>query len=63
MGIEGKATLRFQIKPNGKVDSVEVVESSGSEILDEASRETVQRAAPLPFKEGWLKVVIVFKIL
>jgi TonB family protein len=63
MGIEGKATIRFKLKPNGKVDSVQVVETSGSDILDAASLETVQRAVPLPFKEGWLKVVIVFKIL
>jgi protein TonB len=63
MHIEGKATVRFKIKPDGKVDSVEVVESSGSDILDQASLETVQRAVPLPFKEGWLKVGIVFKIL
>jgi len=63
MGIEGKATVRFKLKPNGKVDSVEVVGSSGSDILDQASLETVQRAAPLPYKEGWLRVAIVFKIL
>jgi TonB family protein len=63
MHIEGRATVRFKIKPDGKVDSVEVVESSGSDILDQASLETVQRAVPLPFKEGWLKVGIVFKIL
>jgi len=42
---------------------VELLESSGSEILDQASLETVQRAVPFPYKEGWLKVVIVFKIL
>jgi len=63
MHIEGKATVRFKIKPDGKVDSVEIVESSGSDILDQASLETVQRAVPLPYKEGWLKVGIVFKIL
>ncbi len=63
MGIEGQSTVRFTLKPNGKVDSLEVVESSGSDILDQASLETVQRAAPLPYIEGWLKVVIVFKIL
>jgi protein TonB len=33
MHIEGRATVRFKIKPDGKVDSVEVVESSGSDIL------------------------------
>ncbi len=63
MGTEGQATVRFKIKPDGKVEGVELMESSGSEILDQASLETVQRAAPLPYKEGWLKVVIAFKIL
>ena len=63
MGTEGQATVRFRIKPNGKVEGVELMESSGSELLDQASLETVQRAAPLPYKEGWLKVVIIFKIL
>ena len=63
MGIEGKTAVRFKLKPNGKVESVEVMESSGADILDQASLETVRRAVPLPYKEGWLKVVIVFKIL
>ena len=63
MGTEGQATVRFRIKTDGKVEGVELLESSGSEILDQASLETVQRAAPFPYKEGWLKVVIVFKIL
>jgi TonB family protein len=63
MHIEGKATVRFKITPDGKVDAVELVESSGSDILDQASLETVNQAIPLPYKEGWLKVGIVFKIL
>jgi len=63
MGIEGTAVVRFKLKPEGKVEAVEIVESSGSEILDKASLETVLDAAPLPYKEGWLKVGIVFKIL
>jgi hypothetical protein len=33
----------------------ELLETSGSEILDQASLETVQRAAPA-LQEGWLKV-------
>lgn len=63
MGIEGKALVRFKMRPNGSVETVELLESSGSEILDRASLETVRDAAPLPYKEGWLKVGIVFKIL
>jgi len=63
MGIEGIAVVRFKLKPAGQVETVEIIESSGSEILDKASLETVLDAAPLPYKEGWLKVGIVFKIL
>ncbi len=63
MGIEGKATVRFQIHPNGSIGAVEILESSGFEILDQASLQTVRDAAPLPYKEGWLKVGIVFKIM
>jgi TonB family protein len=63
MGIEGRATVRFKLTPNGKVEAVELLETSGSEVLDQASLETVHRAAPLPYKDGWLRVVIVFRIL
>jgi TonB family protein len=63
MGIEGTAVVRFKLRPEGQVKAVEIIESSGSQILDKASLETVRDAAPLPCKEGWLKVGIVFKIL
>ena len=63
MGIEGKAIVRFKLKPQGQVEAIEIVESSGSEILDRASLQTVRDAVPLPYKAGWLKVGIVFKIL
>ncbi len=62
MGIEGKTVIRFKLKPGGQVEAAEILETSGSELLDKASLETVRGAAPLPFKEGWLKVGIVFKI-
>ena len=63
MGIQGTATVRFKLKPNGQLEKIELMESSGSKILDDASLETVREAAPLPYREGWLKVGIVFKIL
>jgi TonB family protein len=62
LGVEGTAVVRFRLKPEGGVEAVEIVDSSGSEILDKASLETVHAAAPFPYKEGWLKVGIVFKI-
>ena len=63
MGIEGKTVVRFKLKPGGQLEAAEIAESSGSDILDHASLQTVREAAPLPYKEGWLKVGIVFKIL
>jgi protein TonB len=62
LGVEGTAVVRFRLKPEGGVEAVGIVDSSGSELLDKASLETVQAAAPFPYKEGWLKVGIVFKI-
>ena len=62
MGVEGTAVVRFKLDSGGRVETVEIVDSSGSEILDKASLETVHAAAPFPYKEGWLKVGIVFKI-
>jgi len=62
MGIEGVAVVRFKMKSEGQVQAVELVDSSGSEILDKASLETVRAAAPFPYKKGWLRVEIVFKI-
>jgi protein TonB len=63
MGIEGKTVIRFKVRPNGSIETAEILESSGFEILDQASLETVRRAAPLPYREGWLKVGITFKML
>jgi protein TonB len=63
MGIEGTAVVRFKLRSEGQVEAVEIMESSGSEILDKASIETVRDAAPLPYKDGWLKVGIAFKII
>ena len=62
MGIEGTTVVRFKLKPNGHIESVAIAESSGSEILDKASLDTIRDAAPLPYKDGWLRVGIVFKI-
>jgi len=62
LGIEGKTVIRFKLKSGGQVEAAEIVETSGSDLLDKASLETVRGAAPLPYKEGWLKVGIVFKI-
>ncbi len=59
-GIEGVVHLRFRVRPEGEVDRVEIVRSSGYEILDTASVRTVYRAAPMPYVRGWIEVPIAY---
>jgi TonB family protein len=55
-GIEGSVLVRFKVLPSGNVETVNIVRSSGVEILDEASVRTVYRAAPMPYVSGWVEV-------
>jgi TonB family protein len=55
-GMEGVVRLRFMLNPSGGVDAVEVVKSSGYEILDTASISAVYRAAPMPYVNGWVEM-------
>ena len=57
-GIEGEVRLRFKLNSAGSVEAVEVVKSSGYEILDSASIRAVYRAAPMPSVHGWIEVPI-----
>ncbi len=59
-GIEGVVRLRFRVKPRGDVDRVEIVESSGSDILDTASVRTLYQAGPMPYVNGWVEVPIAY---
>ena len=59
-GIEGIVRLRFRVRPQGDVDRVEIVKSSGSEVLDSASVRTVYRAGPMPYVSGWVEVPIAY---
>jgi protein TonB len=45
---EGKVVLKFVVTADGTVENLEVVESSGYAVLDEAAMETIRRASPLP---------------
>jgi len=55
-GIEGTVLVRFKVLPSGAVDSVAVVKSSGSDVLDSATVKTIFRAAPMPYVSGWVEV-------
>ena len=55
-GIEGTVLVRFRVLPNGEIEKVDIIQSSGSDILDTASVRTVYRAAPMPYVNGWVEV-------
>jgi protein TonB len=45
-GIQGELTLDFVIARSGKVNSIELVRSSGSKILDDEAIRSIRKAAP-----------------
>lgn len=59
-GVEGVVRLRFMLKPSGAIEKIEVLESSGSDLLDTASVRAVSRAAPMPYVNGWVEVPIAY---
>ena len=58
--IQGTVRLRFKVGQTGAVEKVEVLKSSGFEILDDASIKSVYRAKPLPYVQGWIEVPIAY---
>jgi protein TonB len=59
-GIEGVVRLRFRLKPQGEVERVEIIKSSGYDILDGASVRTLYRAGPMPYVRGWVEVPMAY---
>jgi protein TonB len=47
-GMAGRTLVRFMICDDGRVQQLEVVESSGYPLLDRNALKTVRRAAPFP---------------
>ncbi len=59
-GIQGVVRLRFILNQSGAVDKIEILQSSGSEVLDDASIQAVYRAAPMPYVHGWVEIPIAY---
>jgi len=55
-GVEGVVLVRFKVLPTGEIEKVDIIKSSGSDILDTATVRTVYRAAPMPYVHGWVEV-------
>lgn len=61
-GIQGTVELRFRIASDGSVEAVEILRSSGSPVLDDASQQTIRRAAPYPVVGGWLRLPLSYRL-
>ncbi|HSL91446.1 MAG TPA: energy transducer TonB [Candidatus Limnocylindrales bacterium] len=61
-GQEGEVLLRIRIGEGGVPQEIRVARSSGARTLDEAARNGVVRAAPLPSLPGWFEVPIMFSL-
>lgn len=46
--IEGRVGIKMTILKDGQLESVEIIESSGYEILDKSALESIQNSAPFP---------------
>jgi protein TonB len=55
--------MTVSLKPDGRIDSIEINQSSGFKILDEAARKIVELGAPYaPFPEDIRKEVDILSI-
>ena len=61
-GLEGTVEVRFRITPSGRVDTVEIVQSSGHAVLDESALQTVYHAVPYPVIAGWIRVPLSYRL-
>lgn len=58
---QGKVVLKFVVTADGTVENLQVVQSSGHAVLDEAAMETIRRASPLPLKHELGKPRVTFQ--
>jgi len=59
-GQEGEVLLRIRVGEGGIPGEVRIARSSGTRALDDAARNGVVRAAPLPSLPGWFEVPVRF---
>ena len=68
-GYEGHVEIKFKILADGQVEHLEIVNSSGYDILDNEAARAIREATPYsPILEVlaktylWIKVPLVFKL-
>jgi TonB family protein len=60
--MEGTVHVGFRITPQGRPEEVRIMKSSGFAVLDRATVDIVERAAPFPYIDASLEVPVVFRL-
>jgi len=60
-GIKGTVIVRFRVGEGGMPQDISIFQSAG-DILDEAVRRAVERAAPFSTGAGWVRVPVEFAL-
>lgn len=65
---EGRTTLKFKLKTNGKIEGLKIIKSSGTLALDQAAFDAVNDATPFPQVDKFIhkaqeyQIDVVFKL-
>ncbi|MGC2062002.1 MAG: energy transducer TonB [Thermodesulfovibrionales bacterium] len=60
--IEGTVFAEFQLNNSGMPENMRIVRTSNYAILDEAAKETIQKAAPYPAQNRRVEIPITFRL-
>lgn len=58
----GQVKVKFKIKESGQLDFLEILETSGHKILDEAAIRTVKGAAPFPYYPNVIALALEYRL-
>lgn len=61
-GLEGTVVTGFRINSKGLPEGITITKSSGYSLLDNAAKETIIKAAPLPSMTGNIEIPITFRL-
>lgn len=61
-GFEGTVYVSFSIGPEGEPSEIEVLKSSGYNMLDEATMKVIKKAAPYPYIDDRVEVPVTYRL-
>ncbi|MDO8282514.1 MAG: energy transducer TonB [Thermodesulfovibrionia bacterium] len=61
-GIEGTVHVSFRIGASGEPSEIEVLKSSGYNMLDEATMKAIKKAGPYPYIEDRVEVPVTYRL-